>query len=1563
MSFNNNSNFNKKANFTEVKFGENKPVLEVELNELQQIQNEARADIIRDTIPSGFTQLGEIDYDYCLYNENQIRLKTDSVAYVNGYRINIPMGTVINLPKAPKDKIREDFVFLEVWRQEVTNNDTLTEYGGDDQPLVDNSIQDSRYPIETTRRVALKWRIRCVADVNFNAHKEGLRKTGENWEPYQCKGQGGNTSIENITYDDEHYYYGQCGSISNLDIRYGGFRPVDTGLYICGNGSEKAKKDLKTVDGYCFAIPMFKLTRKPAVGKAKPFEYTKLNPKVDYSKFSNLMQEDKVERVISENIQGRSLVNLINIPTLLTNTYYSYSADTNILVAPSTDSSPWENVPSSLINIKPNTTYSCIYKLLDDGPVSIEIGETNTTSTITGQLLLRQSHINKNNRVEVYTFTTPSDCGANVGLKVYDTTGKSPKRLQIMVLEGDWRTKKEIPDFFTGLKSLGEEEGNLITVKNGILDDYTYDVNDGNQKLKSFPSLTHVRSSNTLVPNNIEANLVSGSTTTPITKLGTNLTTTGNETIEFTKIKGRTLQNLVIGDIDSILGTSGIGKIDRETIGKFVKYTTVENGASYITCKLKQSLSFIKSNTTYTIIFTILKNTIPNYKGITIAGASDPFYGSEIKRVLHDPTFDLSVGTKVVKFTTDSDISGYTGLGFGFPEVSSRVEAGEVFYIGNVILLEGDYTNVPLEELPYIEGIKSIGEQENNTINIYSNGKNIFDGKLQRGHWINGGLQYSDYAVANVNFIPVKPNTQYTITIQNYTGIIYVAELDYSLNQLFTHKIVSGATITITNGVFLKFCTENLEKFKLSTDTQVQIEEGNTYTSYEPYKEYVQNIHLKEPLRSLPNGVCDEIVGNKIIRRVKKVVLDGSETWNNGGMTNDTRQELYITPEKVIPRANCNNNFITMNYFSDRFPTLTDVTGLDKWLIVNRLGGISIALPKSELAEPYQTSAKEGLSKNSTKLYYELAKEWLSKNPTTLYYELATPVEEYLVNVYEKESIKTYQLDAPLRSLPNGVKDEIKDGVLIRRCGEYVMRGSDDEGWSYFDSIRHGVNTYYAQAYINNCKANSYLVTDRLKYHRMDLWNPNTDIEGLSCHSQNASIQVRLLKTRLSEGTLTAFKNFFKQNPLKVIFQLTAPTVVPLNEVSPQTTDFSLQRQFGEGNYLRELPNGVRDTIENGKVIRRTGVYVLDGSQSLIADTHTSNKFSEFANGYLSELPNKKVCPKDSLAIVCDRLKALTNDEFLIETTNSITSNSLVSDATKKGVCIKVHQSLLNTKDVAGLKEWLTHNPVTIIYELETPVTEDIVNGYNYYYPSQMPNTYCGSLYVGDGRNYVNTLSKLPSIDPVVIETEFRHISGGDKVEDCRHKKDINGCSKILPRSKTVNLLPTTSRFVEVGTSVNVVNMTWEEAKINPVLINTRFRLIHPIPVKPNTQYTISNTSGLRVALKEFNEVGIGIKDTSWIGNSPHTFTTLPNTKFLVVMFSRTGDLAMSNKDVEISQTMLCEGSSTPSSYVPFEVDTLAFENVENHEIEDFRHLVSLSGFDYTNILNKSFDTLLRGEL
>ena len=39
------------------------------------------------------------------------------------------------------------------------------------------------------------------------------------------------------------------------------------------------------------------------------------------------------------------------------------------------------------------------------------------------------------------------------------------------------------------------------------------------------------------------------------------------------------------------------------------------------------------------------------------------------------------------------------------------------------------------------------------------------------------------------------------------------------------------------------------------------------------------------------------------------------------------------------------------------------------------------------------------------------------------------------------------------------------------------------------------------------------------------------------------------------------------------------------------------------------------------------------------------------------------------------------------------------------------------------------------------------------------------------------------------------------------------------------------------------------------------------------------------------------------------------------------------------------------------------FENTESNDIEDLRHQVSLTGFNFDSLLNKSFDLLLRGEL
>ena len=68
-----------------------------------------------------------------------------------------------------------------------------------------------------------------------------------------------------------------------------------------------------------------------------------------------------------------------------------------------------------------------------------------------------------------------------------------------------------------------------------------------------------------------------------------------------------------------------------------------------------------------------------------------------------------------------------------------------------------------------------------------------------------------------------------------------------------------------------------------SEEPWLQVEEGFVATPYEPYYKKKISFNIGEPLRSLPNGVCDEIRNNKgqweLVRRVHKVVLDGSEIW------------------------------------------------------------------------------------------------------------------------------------------------------------------------------------------------------------------------------------------------------------------------------------------------------------------------------------------------------------------------------------------------------------------------------------------------------------------------------------------------------------------------------------------------------------------------------------------------------------------------------------------------------------------------------------------------------------
>ncbi|NBI28579.1 hypothetical protein [Chengkuizengella marina] len=198
----------------------------------------AKAEIVRNSIHSGFLNLSELD----LSEPNKIKILQDTVVNVNGYLNTISAGTIIDLPPAPTEGIREDLVFFETY-----------------------------FPIEGNG-YEMSWRFRSVAGVDFETYSEGI--FDHNIINYSeknelVKPQGGNS--EPISPNNAMYMffgesiYNNPHATTHHDSEYF-LHFNDLGMFIAGNGSDTSKDALLTADGYVYAIPMFRIKRRNSGG-------------------------------------------------------------------------------------------------------------------------------------------------------------------------------------------------------------------------------------------------------------------------------------------------------------------------------------------------------------------------------------------------------------------------------------------------------------------------------------------------------------------------------------------------------------------------------------------------------------------------------------------------------------------------------------------------------------------------------------------------------------------------------------------------------------------------------------------------------------------------------------------------------------------------------------------------------------------------------------------------------------------------------------------------------------------------------------------------------------------------------------------------------------------------------------------------------------------------------------------------------------------------------------------------------------------------------------------------
>ena len=76
--------------------------------------------------------------------------------------------------------------------------------------------------------------------------------------------------------------------------------------------------------------------------------------------------------------------------------------------------------------------------------------------------------------------------------------------------------------------------------------------------------------------------------------------------------------------------------------------------------------------------------------------------------------------------------------------------------------------------------------------------------------------------------------------------------------------------------------------------------------------------------------------------------------------------------------------------------------------------------------------------------------------------------------------------------------------------------------------------------------------------------------------------------------------------------------------------------------------------------------------------------------------------------VVCDRFPSYKHNLWKKDYEGITTENNINDVINDTQLQIIISKSKLSTKDIAGFKQWLSQNPTKVIYQLDTPIIEDI---------------------------------------------------------------------------------------------------------------------------------------------------------------------------------------------------------------------------------------------------------------
>ena len=604
-----------------------------------------------------------------------------------------------------------------------------------------------------------------------------------------------------------------------------------------------------------------------------------------------------------------------------------------------------------------------------------------------------------------------------------------------------------------------------------------------------------------------------------------------------------------------------------------------------------------------------------------------------------------------------------------------------------VLFLEGDYTETPLEELPFIEGIESVGDKS----------KNLVKGMVIDMNHAEGTYVMCEGNHAMRNSIIKLPKGKYSLSFEKFNsselldgGILI---WDNTESTTWKRKNSNTSNFEILEdevGITWYGSFSTKERKDEVVGSFIQIEEGETAT---PYQEYYDGYKIsgksigKNLAKTLTEDNYEPKGTGKVIFENNKCIATDKTGWAGCfiigkeaikvkpntiyyGMVECEEDAEYLSQTKLIYKCfDINNNVIS----TSGAVTLSNNA-------VNFYNTSYNDVYEAFLPIPDQYKyIKFSSEVHSVKLIFRPA---TSFGTITNTFKNIMFVETDKQPTYEpyKETTYSYILDEPLRSLPNGVCDEIdlEKGVVTRRVEEVVLDGSESDYTPYSTDGSQDTETtvIFRYGHYEDCptwydKKNA--IVDTMPVVGDLLYG----LPNCGYASDTTSLIFRIEKSKLETQDVDGFKKWLQENPTTVYYQLKNPTIEYLIKDDKFVT----------------LPNGVKDEISHNSVLRKVGKIVLDGSKVYESVTGVEGIVRWAYNLPEAKMGGSCICSMFDYVAPVQTWKEPFKDGI---TVNSENGTILI-------YIDKYKEMGQHTKEVRALLDGLE-----VYYELETPYTEPI---------------------------------------------------------------------------------------------------------------------------------------------------------------------------------------------------------------------------------------------------------------